>query len=47
MARPDFASPNKSGFRRTAQPKQLIGLPATEAVIRHQLELIQNFVNDY
>ena len=47
MARPDFASPNKSsGFRRT-QPKQLIGLPATEAVIRHQLELIQNFVNDY
>lgn len=26
---------------------QMIGTPATEAVIKHGLELINNFVNDY
>ena len=26
---------------------QMIGVPATEAIIKHGLELINNFVNDY
>lgn len=41
LSRPDFATSKKSASKR------LIGLPATEAVIRHGLELIGNFVNDY
>ena len=44
MSRPDFAS--NSGSRRNPV-KRLIGLPATEAVIRHGLELVGNFINDY
>ena len=42
MSRPQFAitGPKKAG-------KQLIGLPATEAVIQHGLELVNNFINDY
>ena len=44
MSRPDFASNN--GSRRNPV-KRLIGLPATEAVIRHGLELVGNFINDY
>lgn len=44
MSRPDFAS--NSGSRRNPS-KRLIGLPATEAVIKHGLELVNNFINDY
>ena len=44
MSRPDFAS--NSGSRRNPV-KRLIGLPATEAVIKHGLELVNNFINDY
>ena len=44
MSRPDFASNNGS---RKNPVKRLIGLPATEAVIRHGLELVGNFINDY
>ena len=44
MSRPDFAS--NSGSRKNPA-KRLIGLPATEAVIRHGLELVGNFINDY
>ena len=44
MSRPDFAS--NSGSRKNPV-KRLIGLPATEAVIRHGLELVGNFINDY
>ena len=42
MARPQFAitGPRKPG-------KQLIGVPSTDAVIQHGLELVDNFVNDY
>lgn len=43
MSRPKFAI--TSGTKR--QGKQLIGLPATEAVIQHGLELVNNFINDY
>lgn len=45
MARPDFAV--SGGARRRTGAKTLIGLPATEAVIRHGLELIGNFLCDY
>ena len=41
MARPKFAITN------VKSNKNLIGVPATDAVIQHQLELISNFVNDY
>ena len=44
MSRPDFAS---SGGSRRNSAKRLIGLPATEAVIKHGLELVGNFINDY
>jgi hypothetical protein len=44
MSRPEFAMSTK--FGRKAQ-KKLIGVPASEAVIKHGLELLQNFVNDY
>lgn len=44
MSRPEFAVANKV---RRAQTKTLIGLPATEAVIKHGLELIENYVEDY
>lgn len=42
MSRPQFAI---TGPRKPN--KQLVGVPATEAVIRHGLELVANFVNDY
>ena len=44
MGRPEFAMSTKYG--KKAQ-KKLIGVPATDAVIKHGLELLQNFVNDY
>ena len=44
MKRPEFAVSNKA---RKMGNKKLIGLPGTEAVIKHGLELIQNFLNDY
>lgn len=44
MKRPEFAVSIKA--RRSAS-KKLIGVPATEAVIKHGLELIQNFLEDY
>jgi hypothetical protein len=43
MKRPEFAVSNKA--RKIT--KKLIGLPGTEAVIKHGLELISNFLNDY
>ena len=42
MARPQFAI---TGPRRPG--KQLVGVPSTDAVIQHGLELVGNFVNDY
>ncbi len=45
MARPEFAVSNKA--RRSVVPKKLIGLPATEAVIKHGLELVAAFLEDY
>lgn len=45
MQRPEFAVSNKLRNRPTT--KQLIGLPATEAVITHGLELIEMYVEDY
>ena len=44
MTRPDFAISQKA---RTRSQKRLIGLPATEAVIRHGLDLIGQYINDY
>lgn len=44
LARPEFAISNRV---RKTQVKRLIGLPATEAVIKHGLELINMFVTDY
>lgn len=45
MKRPDFAMSNKA--RKQAAVKKLIGLPATEAVIKHGLELVTAFLEDY
>lgn len=45
MARPEFAITQKGRVSRTQ--KKLIGLPATEAVIRHGLDLIGMYINDY
>lgn len=44
MARPEYAT---SGPKKGRIVKKLIGLPATEAVIKHGLELVGAFVNDY
>lgn len=44
MKRPEFAVSNKA---RKIPSKKLIGVPGTEAVIKHGLELIGNFLNDY
>ena len=44
MKRPEFAVSNKA---KKMGNKKLIGLPGTESVIKHGLELIQNFLNDY
>ena len=45
MKRPDFAVSNSS--RRTRSQKELIGVQGTEAIIKHALELIDMFINDY
>lgn len=45
MARPEFAVSGKT--RKSHVTKRLIGLPATEAVIRHGLDLIGMYINDY
>lgn len=44
MARPEFAVSNRVARK---PGKQLIGLPATEAVIKHGLELIEMYIEDY
>ena len=44
MARPEYATTVKN---RMKSAKRLIGLPATEAVIKHGLELIGMYVNEY
>lgn len=44
LARPEFAVSSKT--RRSAG-KQLIGVPSTDAVIKHGLELVSNFISDY
>ena len=44
MKRPEFAVSNKA---RRMVNKKLIGLPGTESVIKHGLELVSNFLNDY
>lgn len=45
MSRPDFAVTKNT--KRSPNTKKLIGAPGTEAVIRHELELIAAFINDY
>lgn len=45
MTRPDFAISQKARIGRSQ--KRLIGLPATEAVIRHGLDLVGLYINDY
>jgi hypothetical protein len=45
MSRPEFAVSQKA--RVTKSQKRLIGLPATEAVIKHGLDLIGQYINDY
>jgi hypothetical protein len=45
MTRPEFAVAQKTRYNKSA--KRLIGLPATEAVIRHGLDLIGMYINDY
>ena len=45
MERPDFAITAKT--RLSKNKKKLVGLPATEAVIKHGLELISMYIEDY
>lgn len=45
MHRPEFAISNK--VRKQGKVKSLIGIPATEAVIKHGLELVAAFLEDY
>lgn len=45
MERPEFAVTTKTRMSRNR--KKLIGLPATEAVIKHGLELISMYIEDY
>lgn len=45
MERPEFAVSTKTRMNRAR--KKLIGLPATAAVIKHGLELISMYVDDY
>ena len=45
MSRPAIALTGNA--KNSKNRKQLIRLPATEAVIRHELELIANFIADY
>ena len=44
MARPEYATTVKNRMKTS---KRLIGLPATEAVIKHGIELIGMYVNEY
>lgn len=44
MSRPEYAV---SGRAKKNPTKRLIGVPSTEAVIKHGLELIQAFLSDY
>lgn len=44
MARPEYAISNRA---RKVKTKHLIGLTATESVIKHGLELVSNFLADY
>ena len=46
MKRPEYATSQRNQ-RGGGQKKNLIGLPATEAVIKHGLELIANYIMDY
>ena len=45
MDRPDFAISQNT--KRNRAQKRLIGVPGTENVIKHGLELINTFINDY
>lgn len=45
MARPEFAVSGNT--RKSRVSKRLIGLPATEAVIKHGLDLVGMYINDY
>lgn len=45
MERPEFAIAAKT--RMSRNKKKLIGLPTTEAVIKHGLELISMYIEDY
>lgn len=45
MERPEFAIATKT--RMSRNKKKLIGLPTTEAVIKHGLELISMYIEDY
>ena len=44
MSRPEYAVSIKNRKKIT---KRLIGVPSTEAVIKHGLELVQAFLSDY
>ena len=44
MSRPEYATSNRTKKKVT---KRLIGVPGTEAVIKHGLELIAAFLSDY
>ncbi|MBQ8132476.1 MAG: hypothetical protein IJ193_08295 [Bacilli bacterium] len=44
MKRPEFAVSTRAQKQVT---KRLIGVPATEAVIKHGLELVAAFLEDY
>lgn len=44
MSRPEYAVSAKNKKKTT---KRLIGIPSTEAVIKHGLELISAFLSDY
>ena len=44
MTRPDYAVSVRNKKKPT---KRLIGVPGTEAVIKHGLELISSFLSDY
>lgn len=44
MSRPEYAVSVKNRKKAT---KRLIGVPSTESVIKHGLELVQAFLNDY
>ena len=45
MARPAIAI--SGALRKSKSNKRLIGVPGTESMIRHGLELIANFLNDF